>query len=157
MGLKVLASKIPEMKDVSMFSIKSTLTKLRSLLPNFLSPMKDKIFFIISTPMAVIISFLSINLYWKCFWNGKNCVCKYTRPTSLQANNTHIELEPISALLPDTSDQLSPQIVQEILKDSGVDFSKFEQYRHCKAKCHTAMQVTKREKFMDTPLCVTFP
>ena len=41
-------------------------------------------------------------------------VCKYTRSTSLPVDNTHIELEPISAPLPDISDQLSPQLIQEI-------------------------------------------
>ena len=41
-------------------------------------------------------------------------------------DNTHIELEPISNLLPDPSDQLSPQVILEILKASGVDFSKFQ-------------------------------
>ena len=63
--------------------------------------------------------------YWKFFQNEKSCVCKDTRPSSLPANNSNIELEPISTLLPDTSDQVSLQIIQEILKASGVDFSKF--------------------------------
>ena len=45
--------------------------------------------------------------------------------------------------LPDTSNQLSPQIIQEIWKAIGVDFSKFECYKHCKVKCHIATQATK--------------
>ena len=89
------------------------------------------------TPIAVIsIISLSIGLCCKCFQNGKSCVCKYTRPTSLPVNNTHIELEPMSASLPDISDQLSPQSIQEILKVNRVDFSKFECYKCCKTKCH---------------------
>ena len=143
-GLETLTSKIPEMKHVSISSINSTLTKLNWFMPNIWSPIKVKMFLTIGTPTAVIIIlFLSIALYCKCFWNGKSCVHKHTRPVSLPVYNTHIELEPISKLLPDSSDQLSPQIIQEILKASGVDFSKFEHYKHCKAKCHTATQATK--------------
>ena len=109
-GLEVLANKILEMKHVSIFSINSTLTKLRTFPLNFWSPMKVKIFCTIGTPIAVIsIISLSIGLYCKCFQNGKSCVCKYTRPTSLPVNNTHTEQEPISAPLPDISDKLSPQ------------------------------------------------
>ena len=73
----------------------------------------------------------------------KSCVCNYTRPISQPVNNTHIELEPISNPLPDSSDQLSPQIIQEIFKASGVDFLKFESLKCHKAKCHTVNQATK--------------
>ena len=82
-------------------------------------------------------------LYRKCFQNGKSCVCEHTRPVSLPVDNTHIELDPISHLLPHPSDQLSPQVIQEILKASGVVFSKFQHYKCHKAKCHTATQATK--------------
>ena len=58
-------------------------------------------------------------------------------------NNANIELEPILDPLPDISDQLSPQIIQEILKASGLDFSKFKHYKQCKAKHHTATLATK--------------
>ena len=47
---------------------------------------------------------------------------EHTRPVSLPVNNIHIELDPISNLLPDPSDQLSPYVIQEILKASGVEF-----------------------------------
>ena len=99
--LEGLASKILEMKHVSISSINSMLTKLRPFIPNFWSPMKVKMFLTISTPLAVnsIITLL-IGLYCKCFWNGKSCVHKYTRPNSLP-NHTHIELGAISAPLPD--------------------------------------------------------
>ena len=71
----------------------------------------------IGTPIvAISIITLSIGLYCKCFQNGKSCVCKYIRPTSLPVNNTHIELELILDPLLDILDQLSPQIIQEILK-----------------------------------------
>ena len=86
---------------------------------------------------------MSIGLYCKCLQNRKSCVCKYTRPTSLPVNNTHIELELILDPLPDISDQLSPQIIQETLKASGVDISKFKHYKQHKVKCHTATLATE--------------
>ena len=41
------------------------------------------------------------------------------------------------------SDQLSPQLVQETLKASGVDMSKFECYKKCKALHQTSTQPTE--------------
>ena len=38
----------------------------------------------------------------------------------MPASDTHIELQPVSNSTPGISDQLSPQIIQEILKASGV-------------------------------------
>ena len=58
-----------------------------------------------------------------------SCVCKYTRPNTLPNNYTHIKLQPITKPIPEISDQLSPQLVQEILKASSVDMSKFEHYK----------------------------
>ena len=52
-------------------------------------------------------------------------------------------VEPISTPCPESSDQLSPQIIQEILKASGVDFLKFEHYKCYKAKHHKVTQATK--------------
>ena len=52
-------------------------------------------------------------------------VCKYTRLTTLPTNDTHTELQPITNAVPEISHQPSPQLVQEILKASGVDISKF--------------------------------
>ena len=54
-GLEALASKIPEMKHVSISSINRTFTKLRSFMPNFWFPMKEKILLTIGTPIAVIV------------------------------------------------------------------------------------------------------
>ena len=131
-----LANEIWEMKHVSIFSINSTLMKPRSLPPNFWSSTKPKLFSTIGTPITIIIIFIfSIGLYCKCFQNKKGCVGKYTRPHSLPPNNTQIELEAISPPLPDTPDHMSLQIIPEILKTSGVDFSKFKHYKCCKAKC----------------------
>ena len=74
--------------------------------------MKVKLFLTIGTPTTVIIIlFISIVLYCKCFQNGNSCICKKTRPVFLLLNNTHIDLGPISNLLPDPSDQLSPQVI----------------------------------------------
>ena len=61
----------------------------------------------------------------------------------LPVNNTHIELDPISNLLPDSSDTLSSDVIQEILKASGVDFSKFQHYKHHKSKHHTPTHDTR--------------
>ena len=63
---------------------------------------------------------LIIGLYCKCFQNRMSCVCKHTRPNTPPTNNTHIELQPIVDPIPDISGQLSPQLVQEILKASGI-------------------------------------
>ena len=74
--------------------------------------MKVKIFLTIVTSItAISIIALSIGLYCKCFQNKKSGVHKYTRPTSLPVDDAHIELEPISDLLPDILDQLSPQLI----------------------------------------------
>ena len=54
-GLEAQASKIPEMKHVSICSTNSMLTKLRLFTHNFWSPMKFKMFSTIGTPIAVII------------------------------------------------------------------------------------------------------
>ena len=77
------------------------------------------------------------------FLNGNSCVHEHTRPVSLPVKNIHIELDPISNLLSNPSEQLSPQIILKILKASGIDFSKFECYKCHKAKCQTATQFTK--------------
>ena len=55
-----------------------------------------------------------------------SCVGKHTKPTTLPTNDTHIELQPVLCSIPEISDQLSQQLVQELLEDSGVDISKFE-------------------------------
>ena len=45
--------------------------------------------------------------------------------------------------MPDISGQLSPQIIQEILKASGVDTSKFEHYKWHKALHQASTLATK--------------
>ena len=62
---------------------------------------------------------------------------------SIPVNDTHIELQPILNPLPDISEQLSSQIIQEVLKPSGVDFSKFKCYKHHKVQCHNYLRLTK--------------
>ena len=62
-----------------------------------------------------------------------SCVHKHTRSNALDNNDTHINLPSIMNPMPEISDQLSPQLVQEILKASGVNMSKFECYNICKA------------------------
>ena len=146
--------------NVSILSINGMLTKLKTYPHNIWSPMKVKMFLTIGTPIAVIsIKSVSLGLYCKCFQNGKSCVCKWTRPTSLPVNNTYIELEPISAPLPNISDQQSPQLIQEILKASGVDFSKFKFFKCCKAKCHTTPLATNinHNSLICLSICITFP
>ena len=67
----------------------------------------------------------------------------HTRLTTLPVSDTHVELQQILNPLPDISDQLSPQIIQEVFKASGVDFSQFKYYKCCKAQYHTSPQATK--------------
>ena len=94
--------------------------------------MKVKTFSTIGTPiLAISIIALSTGLYCKCFRYAKSCICKHARLTFLPVNEAHIELQQILDPLPDISDQVSPQILQYILKASGVDFSKFEHYKLC--------------------------
>ena len=38
----------------------------------------------------------------------------------MQVSDIHIELQPISNPMPDIPDQQSPQIIQEVLKASGI-------------------------------------
>ena len=53
---------------------------------------------------------------------------KHTRPNTLPNNDTHIDLQLIMNPLSEISDQLSPQLVQEMIKASSVDMSKSEHY-----------------------------
>ena len=76
-------------------------------------------------------------------WNKVGCVCKHTTPATLPNNDPHIELQLITNPSPDISDQLSPQLVQEILKASGADLSKFEHYKRCKVLSQTSTQSTE--------------
>ena len=67
-GLEALANTIPEMKHVSIFSVNSMLTKLRTYPHNFWPPLKVKAVSTMGTPVAVIsIIILSIGLNCKCF------------------------------------------------------------------------------------------
>ena len=128
-------------------NINSTLTKLRTYSTNFWSSLKVKAFSTIgSLTTALGIMALAISLYCKCFWNKMGCACKHTRLTTLLYNDPHIELHPITNPTPETSDQLLPQLVHEILKASGVDISKFECYKRCKALCQASSQSTELSK-----------
>ena len=69
---------------------------------------------------ALGIIVLAIGLYCKCFQNKRSCVHKHTRLITLPTNDTHIEFQPIMSPLSEISDQLPPQLVQEILKSSRV-------------------------------------
>ena len=138
-SLQNVASKIPKLKHMSVFSINNTLRKLRSLPFNFWSSTEVKLFSTIGTLiMVIIILLLIISLYCKCFWNKKGCVCQYAGPHSPSApNSTLINLETISLPLPNNPDHISPQIIQEILKTCGVNLAKFECYKSHKAGCQT--------------------
>ena len=57
-GLEALASKIPQMKHVSISSINNQLRELRSFTPNLWSLMKVQMFSTMGTPIAVIIILL---------------------------------------------------------------------------------------------------
>ena len=67
-NLKILAHKIPEIKHMSVFSINSILTRIRSLPPTFWSSIEVELFSTIGTPITtIIILVLIIILYCKCF------------------------------------------------------------------------------------------
>ena len=139
------------MKQMSLFSINSTLTKLRIYPNNFWSSIKLKTFSTIGTSASVFgIIALAIRLYCKCFWNKMGCVCKHTGLTALPTNDKHIELQPIMNLMPEISDQLSPKFVQEMLKASGRNMSKFEHYKWCQVLHHTSSQATELSKVFNT-------
>ena len=124
-NLQNLASKIPEMKHMPVPSINNTFAKIRSLPPNFWSSKKVKLSSTIGTPIMVIITLLLlISLYCKCFQNKKGCVCKYTGLHSPPPYSTHLNLETILPPLPNNPDHISPQLIQQILKTCGVEFSK---------------------------------
>ena len=121
------------MKQMSIHSINITLTKLRAYPTSFWSSLKVKAFSTIgSLTTALAIIALAICLYFKCFGNKMGYVHKHTRPTTLPNKDPYIELKPITNPTPETSDQLSQQLVQEILKASGVDMSKFKHHKDAK-------------------------
>ena len=139
--LQDLAYKILEMKQMSIHSINNMLTKLRAYQTNFWSSLKVKAFSLIgSLTTALGIIALAIGLYCKCFSNKIGCVGKHTRPTTLSNNNPCIELQPITNPAPEPSDQLSSQLVQEILKASGVNMSKCK----CQKRCTTLHQTSTK-------------
>ena len=103
--LQDLAHKISEMKHMSIISINSTLTKLKTYPSNSWSSTNVKMLSSIGTSASAIdVIAPAIGLYCKCFWNKKSCVCKHTRPTTMPTNDIHIELKPISNSMPDNSD-----------------------------------------------------
>ena len=137
-SLQNLANKISRMKHISVFSINNTSMKIRSIPPSFWSSMKIKLFSPIANPiMVIIILLLIIILYFKCFQNIKDCVCKYTGPHYPLPNSAHINPETILLPLPNNQDDISPQIIEEILKTCGVDLAKFKCYKHHKARFQT--------------------
>ena len=103
--------------------------------------MKVKTFSIIGTPIAAV-SIIAQLVCTASVFEIESCVHEHIRPTSLPVNDTYIKLQSILNPLPNISDQLSPQIIQEVLKASGVDFSKFEHNKHCKVECNTSPQAT---------------
>ena len=118
------------MKQMSIFSINSTLTKLRTYPNNSWCSRKLKMFSTIGTSASAFgIIDLAIASYCKLLQNKMSCVYKHTRQTNLPTNDTHTELQPIMNAMPEISDQLSPQLVQEMPKASDVDISKFEHYK----------------------------
>ena len=148
-----LAHKTLEMKQVSIYNIIRALTKLRAYPNNFWSSVKVKTFSIMGTLVSALgILALAIDFYCKCFWNKMSCVHKHTRHSTLPNNDKHNELQPIINHMPEISDQLSPQLVQEILKASGVDMSKFEHYKNPKLYVRHSLSLLSCQKFKGVPL-----
>ena len=124
--------------------------------------MKVKMFLSIGTPVeAISIITLSLGCTANVF-KIERVVYANTRLTTLLVNDTCIELQPILSPMLDIPDQLSPQIIQEVLKASGVDFSKFEHYKQSKANLRQHLRLlncTNLNKFFFSfpPICITFP
>ena len=133
-SLQSIFTTVPKMKHLSIFSINSTSTKLWPV--PIMSWHSKGIRFIptIVTPVTVIITFfLVITLYWKYLWNENGCIHKYTRPQHLPATSSNINLSTISALVHGQPHQVTPQVIQEILRSCDVDLAKFECYKCCKS------------------------
>ena len=142
--LQDLAHKILEMEQMSIYIINSMSAKLKAYPLNFWSSVKVKTFSTMGTLISALgIIALAIGLYCECFQNKMGCVCKDTKPTTLPNKDEPIELQPITNPMSEISDQLSPKLVQEILKASGVDISTFEYYKKCKALHHISTQSTE--------------
>ena len=72
--IQVIATKIPEVKHFSIFSINNTLTKLHSILVTHWFAHVVKIIPIILIPLTVIIIVRSIvTLYCRCWWSKYGC------------------------------------------------------------------------------------
>ena len=80
------------------------------------------------------------------------CVCKHTNQATLPNNDAHIELRPITNPISEISDQLSAQLFQEILKASGVDMSKEQHYKKCRALHQTSTQSNELSEIQKTIL-----
>ena len=80
-----------------------------------------------------------------------SCVHKHTRPNTLPFNYTGVELQHITNPVPEILDQLSPQLVQEILKASGVDMSKFEHYKNAKPNIRYQLGLPSCQKLKKFP------
>ena len=64
----------------------------------------------------------------------------------MPSTEKHIEMQPIVNSMPDISDQLSPQIVQEILKARGVNNQNSNIISDTKQYVQTLAQATKLSK-----------
>ena len=128
-NLWAIATKIPEMKDSSIFSISSTLTKLRSFPTKHWSAHIFQILHTILTSLTIVMVLISfITICCKCWWNKYGCVPKYTRPQHPSTSND-INLATTSTSDNSKPSQVTPQIIQEILKSYDINLEKFKHYR----------------------------
>ena len=136
--IQVIATKIPEVKYFSIFSINNTLTKLHSILVTHWYAHVVKIIPTILIHLTVIIIVISIvTLYCWCWWNKYSCVPKCTRPQDSPTPSNDLNLTTFLASVHNQPHQVTPQIMWEILKYFDFDLEKIECYKHHKPQDQT--------------------
>ena len=128
-NLWAIATKIPEMKDSSIFTINSTLTQLRSFPTKHWSANILKIVPTILIPLTIVMVLISIiTIYCKCWQNKYGCVPKYTRP-QWPSTSSGINLTTAPTSNDSQSSQVTPQMIQEILKSYDINLENFKCYK----------------------------
>ena len=90
-----------------------------------ISNLNDHKLWTIATKIPKMKHFSILQLY--------NCVPKYTRPHHPPTTSNDFNLTTILETIHSQPHQVTPQVIQEILKFCDVDLTKFESYKHCKS------------------------
>ena len=118
------------MKHFSIFHINKTLTKHQSLPRTSWFSERIKFISTIVTLATVIIMLISIiTLYCECWKNNYGCLPKYIRPHGPPATSNDINLTTFSYTPSSQPHQVTPKVIQEILKSCNEDLATFEYYK----------------------------